>query len=444
MMPDRSDQRRQVQLLERGHLGLPACSHEVLVVGVRVVSVVGPLIGEVHGELERVIALWAHLAVDDEIANARDRAKDGASGITGTVPVNLKTVRTIAPALPASVTTLRSDGTRGTAAVTWDAIPAASYATATTPYADGPARGIFTVTGTVTGTTAKATARVTVMPKLAADITSTYSYDPNAPGLPPVTFTNVTFDAGAGVTFKRQVYVRWDQKITVTAGSPTQTLTGTIAGHPWEKAKATVTIKSPDLAQEKPTTSFWNLAKNPASLAVDGDPATNWKTGGSSDGSFSDGTPTSTNGSLCGWFYVDRGSVKTVHSIAIQWGEDVTSYGNMFDASYDIQVVPGDVFPSDPALKNSTCSRTGGSANPTTAPADDIWTTVVSGTGTRTLDTVPLPQAAQTRSSGSSRTRRPQHTGSERQFRSSASTGGSSWLSRGAAWLGDWSGRSAA
>lgn len=306
--------------------------------------------------------------------------------ITGVAPVTVKTAKDTAPALPATVQAINSDGSTSNVAVSWSAVTASQYATATTPYATGPSRGIFTVTGTISGTSVQATATVTVMPKLATPLTTNYTYNPSSPGLPPITFTNVTYDAGGGVTYKRQVYVRWDQAINVTTASPTQTLTGTIGGDPYEKAMANVTLQQTTLSQGKPTVSFWSLAANPASLAVDGNTATEWKTGGAGDGSFSDGTSTSTNGSLCDWFYVDLGSNQTISSFAIQWGENVTTYGKMYDAPYQIQIVDGSVAPTDARLNNSVCSRLGGSTYPTTSASQDIWTTVASGTGTLTLD----------------------------------------------------------
>ena len=339
----------------------------------------------------RIVDLPASSAAPGPVAlsvTGADQAM-GPTHITGVVPVTVKTAKDSAPALPAMVSAISSDGSRDEVPVTWASIDPASYATATTPYADGPTRGTFTVAGSIPGSSVEAVATVTVMPKLAAPLTSKYTYDPANPGLPPITFTNVAYDAGGGVTYKRQVYVRWDQAIAVTADSPTQTLTGTIEGDPWEKATASIALKPQapaSLAQGKPTVSFWSLAKNPATLAVDGNTATEWKTGGASDGSFSDGTSTSANGSLCDWFYVDLGSEQTISSFAIQWGENVTTYGKMYDAPYQIQIVDGGVAPTDARLNNSVCSRLGGSTYPTTSASQDIWTTVASGTGTLTLD----------------------------------------------------------
>ena len=72
MVPIRSGHRGQVKLLKRSHLALQACCHKALVIGVRVVSVVGRFNGEVHGDLERVIALRAHLTAGNEVENIRD------------------------------------------------------------------------------------------------------------------------------------------------------------------------------------------------------------------------------------------------------------------------------------------------------------------------------------------------------------------------------------
>ncbi|MFL6055035.1 MAG: hypothetical protein ACJ72W_19305 [Actinoallomurus sp.] len=124
--------------------------------------------------------------------------------------------------------------------------PARPGATATTPFADGQTRGKFTVQDMVAGTSLKPEVLVTVMPKLPKPLATALTYNPAAPSLPGQTFSNVTFDAGGGVTLTRAVYVRWDQPITVSEGGQrTQTLTGTIADHPWEKATATVTLASP-------------------------------------------------------------------------------------------------------------------------------------------------------------------------------------------------------
>ena len=308
--------------------------------------------------------------------------------VTGVAPVYVKTAKDTYPALPATVSVIKADGSKTDMPVTWPAIDAAQLATATSPLMDGPTRGTFSVTGVVAGTSVEATATVTVMPKLAGPLTTSYVYDPANPGLPPVTFTNVKYDAGGGVSYARQVYVRWDQAIAVDATHPTQQLTGTIEDDPYEKATASVSLKvaPTDLALGKPTVSYWSLAKNPASLAVDSSATTEWKTGGAADGSFSDGTASSTNGSLCDWFYVDLGSEQTVGSFSIQWGENVATYGSMFNAPYQIQVVDGSVAPTDPRLGNSVCTRTGGSTFPTTPASQDIWTTVASGTGTLTLD----------------------------------------------------------
>ncbi|MGW4021968.1 glycosyl hydrolase family 98 C-terminal domain-containing protein [Streptomyces sp. NPDC005009] len=171
--------------------------------------------------------------------------RDGTKGrhITGFDVVGVKTAKDSAPRLPEEVTALYSDGTRGEVAVTWLEIPAERLAVATTPYTDGQTRGRFTVEGEVEGTDLGVSVGVTVMPKLAQPLKTAYAYDPEGPGLPKQTFTNVRFDAGGGVTFTRQVYVRWDQAITVSADGPhQQTLTGSIGDHPWEKATAQVTL----------------------------------------------------------------------------------------------------------------------------------------------------------------------------------------------------------
>ncbi|MER6091619.1 glycosyl hydrolase family 98 C-terminal domain-containing protein [Streptomyces bluensis] len=163
--------------------------------------------------------------------------------ITGFDELSVKTAKDSAPSLPEQVTALYSDGTRGTVRVAWPEIPADKLAVATTPYADGQTRGRFTVQGEAEGTDLSVPARVTVMPKLAQPLTAALAYDPDKPALPAQTFTGVRFDAGGGVTFTRQVYVRWDQAITVSPTGPQeQTVTGTIAENPWEKATAVVTL----------------------------------------------------------------------------------------------------------------------------------------------------------------------------------------------------------
>ncbi|MET8942700.1 glycosyl hydrolase family 98 C-terminal domain-containing protein [Streptomyces sp. NPDC004542] len=171
--------------------------------------------------------------------------RDGTAGrhITGFDPVGVKTAKDSAPELPDEVTALYSDGTSGKVHVSWPDIPADQLAVATTPYADGQSRGRFTVEGQVEGTGLTVPVLVTVMPKLSSPLRTTLAYDPAHPALPAQTFTGVRFDAGGGVTFTRQVYVRWDQAITVSAdGAHEQQLTGTIADHPWEKATADVTL----------------------------------------------------------------------------------------------------------------------------------------------------------------------------------------------------------
>ena len=170
-------------------------------------------------------------------------AETGAVHVTGTEPVYVKTAKDSSPSLPKTVTAIYSDGTRAEVPVTWAAVEPSAYATATTPFADGQTRGKFTVMGSIEGTSVTATANVTVTPKLATPLTTSYVYDPANPGLPPLTFTNVKYDAGGGVTYTRQVYVRWDQAISVTADAPEQALTGTIEDDPYEKATATVTLK---------------------------------------------------------------------------------------------------------------------------------------------------------------------------------------------------------
>ncbi|OQR63397.1 hypothetical protein B6E66_13685 [Streptomyces maremycinicus] len=172
-------------------------------------------------------------------------ADDGQSGkhITGFDQLGVKTAKDHQPDLPSEVTALYSDGSRGKVAVTWPTITADQLATATPPYANGQSRGKFTVEGKVADTDLTVPVLVTVMPKLSTALTTTLAYDPDNPTLPAQTFTGVRFDAGGGVTFTRQVYVRWDQAITVTAdGAHQQTLTGTIGDHPWEKATAEVTL----------------------------------------------------------------------------------------------------------------------------------------------------------------------------------------------------------
>ncbi|WP_182904072.1 glycosyl hydrolase family 98 C-terminal domain-containing protein [Microbispora sp. H10830] len=319
-------------------------------------------------------------------------AKDGVAGrhVVGYDVQGVKTAKDAQPALPETVTALYSDGTRGEVAVTWPEIAADRLAVATTPFADGQSRGKFTVEGTVEGTTRKPSLPVTVMPKLAQPITTTLKYNPAKPALPAQTFNNVVFDAGGGVTFTRFVYVRWDRPITVSAGGEqAQTLTGTIADHPWEKAKATVTldVKPDNLALNKPVVAYGqtsNANRVPAKM-VDGDPTSGWYSGGAADGAFSDGTSGSTQGSLCTWAYVDLGSDRTIKSYEIQFGENLTNWGNMFDPPYQIQVLTAAQAAAHTAAErnSSVCTRlSGGNGHPTVSADKDIWTTVSSGVGT--------------------------------------------------------------
>lgn len=74
--------------------------------------------------------------------------------ITGITPVTLSTMATVKPVLPDTVSVTYSDSTTADLPVTWDSIPAASYA----------AVGSFTVNGTVAGTALKAVANITVTP----------------------------------------------------------------------------------------------------------------------------------------------------------------------------------------------------------------------------------------------------------------------------------------
>jgi hypothetical protein len=67
MVPNRSGHRGQVKLLKRSRFPLQACYHKALV------------IGEVHGDLERVIALRAHLTADNGVENTRDRTTSTAA-----------------------------------------------------------------------------------------------------------------------------------------------------------------------------------------------------------------------------------------------------------------------------------------------------------------------------------------------------------------------------
>jgi hypothetical protein len=177
---------------------------------------------------------------------ATDVAVDGIAGshITGFDHIAVKTARTKQPMLPATVRARYSDGTTKQAAVTWPAITAAQLATATTPRADGPTRGKFTIEGTVQGTALKVPALVTVMPNLTTPLNITSTYDPTAPTVPAQKFDIATFNDGTS-TYTKVLYIRWDTTPKTAAGSPTtQTITGTINGYPWEKATATVTVKT--------------------------------------------------------------------------------------------------------------------------------------------------------------------------------------------------------
>ncbi|GII32973.1 glycosyl hydrolase family 98 C-terminal domain-containing protein [Planotetraspora mira] len=324
--------------------------------------------------------------------------EDGTAGrhIVGYDVAGVKTVKDSQPKLPEQVTAIFSDGTRDKVGVTWPAIGADQLAIATTPYVDGQTRGKFTVEGTVQGTDLKVPVLVTVMPKLAQPLTTSLVYNPGTPALPAQTFPNARFDAGGGVTFTRFVYVRWDQAIT---GDKDQTLTGTIADHPWEKATATVkvNIKPPNLALNKPVTAYGqttNANRTPAKM-VDDDATSGWYSGGATDGAFSDGNSGSTQGSLCTWAYVDLGSDKTIGSYSIQFGENLATYGAMYNSPFQIQVLSQAQADAHTAAErnSSTCTRlSGGNGYPTVSADKDIWTTVSSGVGTATSETYQLGQ----------------------------------------------------
>lgn len=336
----------------------------------------------------RLVRLPAITAATGPVVATVTPAESGPVHITGFVPVQLKSLKDSAPALPGTVTAINSDGSRTNVAVTWDAVPASQYSLATTPYANGLTRGKFTVAGTVAGTTVRPVTNVTVMPKLSAPLTTTYTYDSANPGWPPTTFATVRYDAGGGTTYTRTVHVSWDQKIAVSASTPTQTLTGTIEDDPLEKATATVTrlVVSDNLALNKPAVAYFSLnntARTPAKM-VDGITTTGWYTGGATDGSFSESnSSTFTQGSLCSWIYVDLGAEYTIGSYSITFGENLTTFGSMFNAPFDFQVVDGSVAPTDARLKNSTCTRSGAaSPYPTTTAEQIIWKTASSGVGT--------------------------------------------------------------
>ncbi|MEO3853830.1 glycosyl hydrolase family 98 C-terminal domain-containing protein [Acrocarpospora sp. B8E8] len=316
--------------------------------------------------------------------------------IVGYDVTGVKTAKDSQPTLPEQVTAIFSDRTRDKVAVTWPAISADQLAIATTPYADGQTRGKFTVEGTVEGTDLKVPVLVTVMPKLASPLATSLVYNPDTPALPAQTFPNARFDAGGGVTFTRFAYVRWDQAIT---GDKDQTLTGTIADHPWEKATATVTInvKPPNLALNKPVTAYGqtsNVNRTPAKM-VDDDATSGWYSGGATDGAFSDGNSGSTQGSLCTWAYVDLGSDQKIGSYSVQFGENLATYDAMYNSPFQIQVLSQAQADAHTAAErnSSICTRlSGGNGYPTVTADKDIWATVSSGLGSATSETYPLAQ----------------------------------------------------
>lgn len=358
---------------------------------------------------------------------------DGVAGthITGFNQLAIKTARTTQPVLPSTVTARYSDGTTGAANVTWPTIDASQLAVATPPTKTGPSVGKFTIEGTVAGTNLKIPVLVTVMPNLTTtyNITGTYSSaSPSVPDQVPATLG--VFNDGSR-TYTKQLYVRWEQTPNTSFDAPaTQVITGSINGYPWAQVSATMTVtrdakpvdpEAPveevkvNAALNKPVTSYYtfggsnatnNANRQPAKM-VDGSTAADqgYFTGGNSEGALLNYSATAPNygGDLCSWAYVDLGADYELSNYKIMFGQNSTVNNNrMWDSPYEIQILSAaDAAASTTALRNSSVcpARTfvsgKGTGNYSTAayvvtPANDIWKTVSSGTGTLTLDDHPL------------------------------------------------------
>lgn len=323
--------------------------------------------------------------------------------ITGFDHLAVKTARTEQPQLPDTVTARFSDGTKEEVPVTWPQISAAQLAVATGPDQLGPSRGKFTIEGDVAGTDMTIPVLVTVMPNLVTPVNVAHTYSAENPTVPTQVPGMGTFSDGSR-TWTKQLYIRWDQTPDTSPDAPkTQVITGTIGGYPWEKVTATVTIddgtgtEGEDVAENQPVTAYGqttNTNRTPAKM-VDGDNATGWYSGGASDGAFSDGTSGSTQGSLCTWAYVDLGADRTISSYEVLFGENLSSWGNMYDPPFQIQVLTAaEAAAHTVAERNSSiCTRTsGGNGHPTVSADQDIWTTVSSGTGAATPQTHELDE----------------------------------------------------
>ncbi|MCI1017240.1 Ig-like domain-containing protein [Microbacterium sp. C5A9] len=377
--------------------------------------------GEVDVDEARVVARPALPLTDARTALTTVADVSGVPQITGYDLVSVKTARTEQPALPATVTARYSDGSRHEVDVTWPALTTAQLNTATAPTADGPSRGIHVVSGTVAGSAMPVPATVMVMPNLTTPLNVTGTYSSAAPSIPNQVPGLGTFSDGTR-TWTKYLYVRWQDTPQTAPGSPnTQTITGTVGGAPWQTVTATIAVtpdkdptdpgSGPDpepvpanLALGASVKTYFtasNAARVPAKI-VDGDLATAWYTGGSSDGSFSDGTAASTQGSLCSWVYVDLGADATLSSVATQFGENLSTFGSMFNAPYSVQVLTDAeaAAHTEKERNSSVCTRRSGGNYGSAAtgseyvvtPDEDIWRTVATGTGTATLASLDLAQ----------------------------------------------------
>lgn len=92
----------------------------------------------------------------------------------------------------------------------------------------------------------------------------------------------------------------------------------------------------------------------------------------------------------------------TLSSVATQFGENLTSFGSMFNAPYSIQVLTDEEASanSEKERNSSVCTRRSGGnygslasgSEYVVATDDDIWRTVATGTGAATLASLELDQ----------------------------------------------------
>ncbi|WP_308797787.1 glycosyl hydrolase family 98 C-terminal domain-containing protein [Agromyces silvae] len=351
----------------------------------------------------RVIARTATPVTEPRPAIQEVALSEGADRqITGFDHVAVKTARTVQPEMPATVTARFSDGTKEQVAVSWPSISEEQLAVSTAPTVDGPSQGKFTVEGDVEGTDLTIPVLVTVMPNLVTPVDVAHTYTADNPTVPNQVPATGTFTDGTR-NWTKVLYVRWDHTPDTSPDAPTtQTITGSIGDWPWQKVTATVTVQQPpepgddqNVALNKPVTVFGGVQPANATRAgdkmVDGSTTTGWYTGGANDGAFSDGTSSSTQGSLCSWAYVDLGADHSISSYAIQFGENVTNFGGMFNAPYRIETLTEAeaAAAGEQARNSSVCTRRSGAVfgpDHVIAAEDSVWQPVSTGTGTLTLD----------------------------------------------------------